>query len=264
MAQRAKTEAVVDEPVDDNLETEHLTGEVGEAELQIARAVAKRMGWAPKEEWTRDPAKWQDAPQFLENTPKVIDRLKETADRSARAAAEAIEEDRRRAREEAQRVIRESDDPEERDKAAKRLADAAGPPPETQAWVARNPWFQTDSRANALAVATANEAAKRGASISDQLKEAEAEVKRRYPEHFGEPARLSEVRARPAPQVQGGTRSGTTTQREKGFSDLPSAARDAFERHLLRTFTNRGLSKQEAEKRYAMSYWRERAKQEAE
>ena len=143
-----------------------------------------------------------DAPEFLDNTPKVIADLKERGERAAQAAAAAIEDERRRIREEATRTIREADDPEVRAKAAERLAQNAGPPPETQAWMGRNPWFQTDPDAQALAVAAVQRAEARGANIPDALAAGEEAVRKRFPEYFsaGTEQRLSDVR-RQAPNL---------------------------------------------------------------
>lgn len=270
-APRAKRPLPVeDDPIDENAETATLTGSVAEGEEPITLRVAKQLGWKPKEEWPegRDPEGWVDYEAFLENTPKQVEDLRarnreltERSERSARAAAEVIEEDRRKSREEAQRVIRESDNPDERARAAERLAQNAGPPPETRAWLAKNPWFETDPDAQALATATVNRLAGRGATVADQLSEAEATVKKRFPEYFanGTEQRLSDVRrqAPNPPQVQPGTRAMTTQTKDKGFAEIPAGDRQAFRTHLLKHFTARGLSQPDAEKRYAQSYWRE-------
>lgn len=268
MAARPRRQAVIetqdDEPetptVDETQEQDTLSGAIPEGELQLARSVAKRMGWTPQEEWTRDPEKWEDAPSFLENTPKVLQALKERSERTARAAAEAIEEERRRAREEATRVIETSEDPAERRKAAEQLAQNAGPPPETRAWLARNPWFETDPDAQMLARGTVDRLARSGASIAEQLTEAENVVRRRFPEYFanGGEQRLSDVRRQtaPPPQVQQGNRSTTTQPKEKGFAQIPRADREAFQNHLLRAYMSRGLTQQAAEAKYAEGYWR--------
>lgn len=274
MALRARsakrTIAPEDEQVDDASENGTLTGLVAEGEEPVTLRVAKQLGWKPKEEWSkdRDPESWVDEVKFLENTATQVEdlrarnrELRERSERSARAAADVIEEDRRRSREEAQRVIRDSDNPDERARAAERLAQNAGPPPETRAWLAKNPWFETDPDAQALATATVNRLAARGVAIADQLSEAEATVKKRFPEHFatGTEQRLSDVR-RPAPnppQVQSGTRAVTTQTKEKGFADIPSGDRQAFRTHLLRPIMARGRTQQEAEAGYAKRYWNE-------
>lgn len=258
MAPRAKAaeQAETNDDVDATSEDVELrSGEIGEAELELSRSVAKRMGWATKEEWIerkRDPAKWRDGPDFLENTPKVIDRLQETADRSAKAAAAVLEDERRRLSENAERRVREAEDPEERVKAARDLATHSGEPAETVAWKARNAWFGTDPLARSLAESAAAQAAASRATIPEQLAEAEAAVRKRFPEYFttGTEARLSDVRRAP-PAVQSGTRAASSAPREKGFADLPRAAREAFDKNFRKLKLD--------PERYAKSYWRDEA-----
>ena len=265
MARAKRPDPIVEDEDDEHLdqtgETDTLTGPIPEGELAVARSVASKMGWTPQEDWKRDPSKWVDAPEFLENTPKVLADLKESRDRAARAAAEAIEDERRRILEEATRTIREADDPEVRARAAERLAQNAGPPPETQAWIARNPWFYTDPDAQVLVVATVNRLAASGASIPDQLEEAEKKVRQRFPEYFasGTEQRLSDVRrsAPNPPKVQDGSRAAANgAPKEKGFADIPRADRDVFRNNLLKHFMANGQTQEQAEGRYARSYWR--------
>src|SRR5690348_13392619 len=111
MARRAAQR--VEETPEDEVQTQGLdeqaqqgqsrTGQITEGELELARTLAKRMGWTPKEDWRRDPDKWQDAPDFLERTTSEVETLKErnraleeSKKRTAQAAADAIEEANRR------------------------------------------------------------------------------------------------------------------------------------------------------------------------
>ena len=250
-----------DEQLDQVQETDNLTGAIPEGEIALARSVASKMGWTPKEEWKRDPAKWVDAPEFLENTPRVLAELKERSDRTARAAAEAIEDERRRKVEAATRVIEESEDPAERRKAATELQQHAGPPPQTQEWIGRNPWFNTDVEARNVAARAMQRAFAIGLSIEDQIAAGEEAARREFPHYFslGTEQRLSDVRRQSPnpPQVQQGSRVGASQPKEKGWSDIPRADRDAFELHLVKHFMAKGLKREEAQAQYAASYWRE-------
>src|SRR5258706_3104612 len=153
-------------PLDENQEQEqsYRTGQVSEGELDLARSVAKRMGWTPKEDWKRDPTKWVDAPDFLEQTPRELESLKERNRRTAQAASDAIEETQRRARAEAEDRVRLAETPEERVAAARDFAAASGPHPETLAWMGRNAWFNDDPDARNMAATEINRSAQAGLS----------------------------------------------------------------------------------------------------
>src|SRR6185503_9815669 len=257
---------VLEPPIDEQAEqAQFRSGQVPEGELELARSVAKRMGWTPQEEWKRDPARWVDAPAFLENTPRELESLKERNRRTAQAAADAIEDQRRIAREEALREIREAEragETERADAAQQRLK-ATEVPPAVDQWVRANPWFNTDPVARAAAQAVSMRMS--NAPVTEQLRAAEEEVRRRFPEHFDEvearepptrETRLSDSR-RVAPAVQAGTRNGSMQQtREKGFSDIPAGDQASYRRYFQKRFESTGLKPAEAEAKYAASYWR--------
>ena len=251
----------VDEPDDAGQNTK--TGLVSEGELDLVRSVAKKLGWTPKEEWSRDPDKWVDADQFLENTPRQIETLKERLKRTGQAAEAAIEESRRQARLEAQAEIRaaaEAQDPERAAAAANRLAEISGPPPQTLAWINRNSWFNTDPEAQALARSVVERAAAQGRSIDEQLEEAEASVKRRFPEHFSDYRRKDENREvrlsdRRPPAVQGGSRTAAPVSKDKSFADIPAGDRALYQRHFAKRFESNGLKPEQAQAKYASAYW---------
>lgn len=251
-----------------------IAAKAAEAELELARTVAKRMGWAPKEEWTRDPAKWVDAPEFLESTPRALKEAQERARRASQAAEAVIEAERAKARETAEAQVRTAataQDPDAAAEAAKRLAANSGPSPRAQAWMAERPFLREDPDALQMAVSIANRGAVAGLSEEEQLEAADMALRKRFPEHFmfeerkapepppkpnGE-ARLSDLPKPPV--VQPGTRTGPTTPSngEKGFKDLPASVRADYERHFAKRFANLGLKPEEAQKRYATSYWKD-------
>ena len=243
------------------------TGQVSEGELDLARSVAKRMGWTPKEEWKRDPAKWVDAPDFLENTPRELELAKDRLRRTAQATEAAIEEVRRQERLQALeevRIAERAGDTAKADAAAERVKAAEGPPPQVQSWVRDNPWYNEDPEAADYARAITNRLAIEGRPVSEQLEAARAAVMKRFPEHAGqagrreEPteARLSEVR-RPPPMANGSRGTGSV-QRERGWGDLPPAVRSAAA-PFVKQYQRRGLTEADAQKRYAGSYWSDQA-----
>jgi hypothetical protein len=239
------------------------TGQVSEGELELARSVAKRMGWTPKEEWKRDPAKWVDAPDFLENTPRELEQAKDKLKRSAQANEAAIEEVRRQERLQALEEIRtNAGDPEKVNAAVERVKAAEGPPPQVQAWVRDNPWFNEDPEAADYATSVSNRLAREGRPVAEQLEAARVAVMKRFPEYSGqaraaEPTetRLSEARR---PPVQAGSRGPSSAPKERGWGDLPSTARAAAAA-FVKQYQRRGLTEADAQKRYADSYWRDQA-----
>lgn len=268
------------------------TGQVAQGDDELIPRIARRFGWRPKEELDRVPNNWLDAKDYLERTPDQLTperfeelraqkrALEERLRRSAQAAADAIEDSRRQARIEAQAEIRaaaEAQDPERAELAAKRLAEIpSGPPPQTVAWIGKNPWFETDPLARDFATSIVNARAKAGASIDDQLDAAESEVRKRFPEHFpaekrqerteerpSEGGRSTEVRlsesrrVQAAPAVAEGARGGGGAPKEKGFNDIPAGDRALYQQKLARKFEGRGKTPEEAKAIYAKAYWRE-------
>lgn len=290
-AGRKAAEVTTNDALDETQDQEqtYRTGQVSEGDLDLMRRVASPLGWTPKEQWQRDPAKWEDADKFLERTATEVQALKERnrelqerTKRTAQAAADAIEDQRRQARQEALAEVRaatEAQDADRSQRAAERLAQVSGPPPQTVAWMGRNTWFNEDPDAQLLAAHEINRLAASGASIEDQLAAAETKVKRRFPEYFDqaedreEPreTRLSESR-RIAPAVQAGTRNGTQMQqpKEKAFGDVPRDVQASYRKYFAKKFEeaarNEGLrmgkpitpeqARMAGETRYAASYWR--------
>lgn len=251
---------------------EFRSGRVSEAELDVARSLAKRMGvWKPREEWTGAEADWRDAPEVLEGTAEKVAglleknrQLKERLYRQTQAQAAALEDVRRAAEEQARADVRaaaQAGDPEAAEAATKRLEAAKGPPPEVAAWIGKNPWFTEDQEAADYARSITARLANR--PLAEQLEAVDQAVRKRFPEHFGgaaedrTEARLSEVR-RPAPPVQSGTRGNGGVPKDRGWGDLPQAARTAATK-FVRAYQSRGLSEADAQKRYATSYWSDQA-----
>ncbi len=241
------------------------------AELQVSRSVARRMGWVPLDEWKRDPSKWEDAPAFLERQPDRMNRLRATREATAATIEATMSEIRERERRAAESHLDQAIEAGDKDgarQAANRLSQVAGPPPTVQAWVSDRPWFNTHSRAKALAVATAEEAASQGRSVAQQLAAADREVQRVYPElyddgGFEEPAapapaeqRLSEVRrSNQAPHTGPSSGPVRTPPKEENYKSLPADAKMAWDKY----FKPRGV---DAEK-YAKTWFAERRKKQA-
>lgn len=297
----AGSEENIDQGLDEHTEVDQplRSGPVTDGDDEFVQTLAKRAGHRPIEEWDRDPSKWKDERAYLADLPDQLaasrERVRladERVRRNAQATADALDAANRdklaKARSNLETAT-QANDPERVVAAAQEVSRAAeevantGPHRETVDWVARNSWFDSDSSAKALAVDVVNREAKRGATIAQQLEAAEAEVKKRFPEHFGasererqqddtryEPERdarprvrdkevpLSESRlAREAPAVTAGSRGGDRAPKEKGFSDIPAVDRSLYQSKLARKYEGRGMTPDEARNRYAKAYWRE-------
>jgi len=241
--------------------------EAGDA--AVYEPVARTFGWVPREEWTRDPSQWTDAKAFLEDQPRRLADMKSRIRTLGQVTERQMEEERRKAREEAERAVRDaaaSQDPDRAVQAAERLAQAAGPPPETQAWLSRNPWFHNDPAAQALARTVVDREVKAGRTYSEQLAAAEAEVRKRFPEHFGgappdlgEPrgeTRLSDLARREPPQMAEGQRGGSSRRADKakGWAEIPSLDREAM-KPFFKRFRSRGWEDPKIQAELAASYW---------
>lgn len=245
------------------------------ASPEVFQAVARTMGWAPKEEWKRDPSKWQDAQSFLAGRKDTIDSLKARVRAVGAVAEQAMAEDRNRVRAEAEREVREAAaarDPERAVAASEKLAKVSGPRPETVAWIARNTWWDRDPVAKAAAVAEIQRRHAAGEPVQDQLDGAEDVIRKRFPEHFTragqepEPAivsddgrgRLSDVARREPPAVAGGQRGSGFTgarTREKGWGDIPDLDRKAMAPIVKKMVQGHKITEAEAQSRYAANYW---------
>lgn len=217
--------------------------------------IASEMGWRDKDKFKGDPEKWQDSDAFLRATPAVLKSAKEASERSARAAAQTIERIQRQAIADAEAKIAAAAEAGDRDAAAdatRELKEASRTvDPQVTDFAARNPWYMVNRAATNLAVETAEEVMQSGGSTAAQLAAAEKEVRKRFPELFGDNEPEPTAR-REAPAVAGGQRAASPAARKKGWSDMPKHVQDAQERHFVRKGL---LTKEEA----AESYWSENA-----
>lgn len=242
------------------------TGSLPEGERAFIEATATRLGWKPKTDWPSDrsPEGWQDAPEFLEGTVAANLKLKEQKDQLAERnkrlmqvaesmASEAREEGRKQAEQQLRAAVRAGDEAGAA-QAAQQMA-RPGPDPKVAAWMAENAWYQTHESATLLARVVAQKEANKGASTETQLSVAEAEVKRAYPELFGEAPRTA-PEPRPLPVTAPGSRGAVSSAPKiKGWADIPSGDRSqmtkAFEGKLMR----RGLTQDQVRQRLASQYW---------
>lgn len=196
--------------------------------------LASEMGWTPQDKWRGDPEKWKPADEFMRRTVDVnrslknqMERLESTVSNMARTSAQlteqAVARERQKLLNERREAIEMADYEGVREIEVK-LESLPTPtpvmPPETQAFIERNPWFNKDQEATAWATNRAEELSKQGLGAARQLAIVEREAKQLFPEFFDEPAR-----AKPAPLNKPGTRGAPPQQ--KSFATLPEDVKSA-------------------------------------
>lgn len=97
--------------------------------------------------------------------------------------------------------------------------------PVIDAWVADNPWFNSDPILNSMAIALDGVLQRESAhlGVSDRLAEVKKQVMSRFPEKFGNPRRA-------APATVTTTHLASPRSTKKGVKDLPKEAQEAFAR----------------------------------
>jgi hypothetical protein len=236
------------------------------------QSVAKRAGWSEDKERDGKPIRnWQDARSFLEKLPDALresqDRAKRTTQMADAVAEEARQRGIREAREQLNGAI-DSGDKDAAQVAAQKIAQHSGPPPQTVAFLARNPWFDQDPVARAAVAAEIERSHTLGRSIEQQLADGEALARKRFPEHFpdghreeprGE-TRLSDVQRPAAPMVTGGSRagSGRPANKERGWNELPKQVRGSMEQFVKKA-VKRGQTEDQSRSFLARAYWAEQA-----
>lgn len=225
-----------------------------------ASEIAAQMGWRPKEEWQGDPEAWKPAEKFIldgrdinQSLSRELKSVREEVSRIGSTNAQILAD--KLAEKEAEWKARVAQATEEGDTAAVfKLADerpAASTPanrvdPAVERWKAANPWFESHPRAKALAAKITVDLAAQGYDTETQLREAEAEVRERYPQLFKPPAKDP-----PATQTAA-SRNPNPSNRVKGFADMPQDAQAA----ALEMERLNGVKKDD----YAKYYWQNETK----
>jgi hypothetical protein len=228
--------------------------------------IAAKHGWSPKEQWKGDPEAWKPADAFIETTfdinkgfKRTIKGFEEQLAGVARATS-TLMEDRLKERDDFWRTKHreavEAGDVEaaeealtERGKVQTQVQEAAraAPPREAADFVERHAsWWNKDIAATERAQELCDRFAKRGFSVGEQLTETERVLKKEYPELF--PAA-----AKPQAQVSApGSRTATTSNRAKGWNDIPAESRK-----ILSEF---GEKHSIPEAKLAESFWKQQEK----
>jgi hypothetical protein len=199
-------------------------------------ALARDMGWRPKEDWKGDDTGWRDAGEFVKHTvdanrtlKRELGEVKDVVKGLSKTNERILERELAKQRKALERQFAEAVDAND-PTAARRVSaeiDALDRTPVAQDYKskfkAENPWFGVDTEASAYATAMAGVAASEGKDPDAQLAYAAEKVRKRFPELFDKPAQ------RNAPSVEGGQRG--TPQAKKSYPPaVMAAAQDAVRR----------------------------------
>jgi len=254
-------------PVDD-------AGAVNDAAASMSEVeqLAIDMGWTPKDKFTGPEAKWKPAKDFILRGKEISDGLRDTvkdlkrtvdhmASTGAKMTERALKEQVKEIEARFAEAVENKDAPGAAAAARemKELEAAAAKPSATNPekdFAARNPWYETNRAAKALAIMTSQEEAQKGSSIEEQLEAAERAVKAEFPHLFNgtaTPARKPADVAAPGARTTGMTRA-------KGPADLPAAAKAGMEQYVA-MFARKFPDKKPDEIRaqYAKDYFADQA-----
>lgn len=233
-------------------------------------AIAKAIGWKPKDEYRGRPEDWQDADAFLGRNAALQSEVKELRERvSAKdeeyaqrikrieaANERLIREDRERLIrelrqqrrtaaelgdiEELDRLENEEDkywlrvaEQEKQDRQAQERPRAPDLLPETQDWIRRNSWFNESQSMQQIALGFYNEALEGMPANKDESKRlayVDKKMSEVYPDKFG-----------------GGNKSSAVESGSRQVANNPVTKLTAEERSACKRFIARGIIKNEAE-----------------
>lgn len=225
--------------------------------------LAQEMGWASKEKWHGDPAKWKPAKDFVKSTVDVnrslskdVRELRDETRRILKTQSVVVEREVEKRLEEATTRFNQAvaDGDAEgayratRDIDRARASATSAEEPPAASWAKDNPWFGTHDEASDLAYGVCARLAGQGKSQEDQLAAARKAVEKAFPDLFPNQAKAKSDPKDPPP-MQGGQRITQASTRKKGVNDLPPTARKAAE-EMNRKYK---LSLTD----YAATYWEE-------
>ena len=224
---------------------------------------AMEQGWVPKDQWSGD-GKWRDAESFLdrgelfskidkqnrelrslkESNQEVKRYLENVKELEYKKALDTLRNEKKAALKEgdADAVIAIEDKLDElRDEQAEqRIKQATAPAqksngeqhPEFQAFVNKNPWYQTNRPMRSYADALGVELREEGKSPSEVLRAVEQAVRKEFPQRFTNPNR-----DKPSGVEGGGNPGGSTSKDTLVMSD--------DEKRIMNRILSTGVSKEQ-------------------
>jgi hypothetical protein len=200
-------------------------------------ALAREMGWRPKEDWKGDDSGWRDAGEFVKHTvdanrtlKRELGEVKDTIKGLSKTNEKILQRELDKQRVALERKFAQAvdaNDPTEARRVSAEI-DALERQPVQQDYKAKfraeNPWFGDDKEATAYATAMAGVAASEGKDPDAQLAYAAEKTRKRFPELFD-----AKPVQRNAPSVEGGQRGAPPPKKTYPPAVL-NAARQAVER----------------------------------
>jgi hypothetical protein len=238
----------------------------GETPPEI-EALAKEMGWTPRDQFSGPSEAWKDARQFIRDgrdiqreTSRELKNLRGQLDTITRTTSTLIDQQvSERVAMLQQRhaaLVEEGDSAgalrvaEEitRAKTIPQTINARGPSPEASDFAQRNPWLGKPGNeyATSRAVEICNTLAGQGYGHADQLRICEQRMRQEMPQLFGQGMNGHQPQRQAAAVHQPNARGPSLRSGPRGFADLPKPAQDI----ALDLERNNGVPKETYAKNY--------------
>lgn len=240
--------------------------EVEDAEEHIDGLViqlAKDGGWSDRSEWRGKADAWKPADKYVERQLKRVTSLEDRLRRMESVNEQTLADIRRREREAAREELAQAIDAGDKNRALAASQRIAQDPLLEEFKERNSNWLGKDKNATEFAHAAAQMIAMRGGDASEQLRFAEEQTRKMYPNLFQtDDAEVEHEVETPkvqnrAPAVQPATRSTPSPAQsaEKGWGQIPRLERDGMQESLHMLTKNYGKSKEDAQKQLAKYYW---------
>lgn len=239
-------------------------------QLTEVEALASEMGWKPEAQYSGS-APWKPAREFIKTEREIsrdmrkqVRTLSETVERMAAAGTKQTQRALERQAEELNRAFEqavENKDTKAAAEAAKGMREleqearssAGFDPADTERrFAADNPWYGKDDEATAYAITISQRLAGQGKSVAEQLEAASTGVRKRFPELFADALQTNPRKDPPSLHAPSAARG---KPKEKGFADLPAAAKAAAESHAKLVASKFGVAEDKAKQDYARDYF---------
>ena len=213
-----------------NTDNEVKTGEFSEAELEVAKKIARRSGWRDKDEFLGSEDTWTDPVTFLTYTPEQRKKAREQVEAEKRLSKQMREEQRLLLEQEFDKRLREAVFQGNADEAVRlrqQYAQQIDPNQDLiRDYIAERPWFNTDVAAQAIAAKATHE--NRHLPVSEQLRLADEAVAARFPEYFGGSQAPVTTHQTRAPMVQAPSRQSSSKPKELNWKALDPAVKQGL------------------------------------